>query len=139
MRTLSLKVDIEEEAAIRQRMAKAGDKSLSAYLRRVALEGGYDLEYRLGRMQRQMDLLTEALERQQGLIVRILDNKNDQLELKLLAGVYQMVYSSVDPAVQTIADRHTDAAGIDVYLEGQAKAEESIGKHPYRQGRKKPA
>jgi len=136
VRTLSFKVDDADEAAIRWRMEKGGDKSLSAYLRRASL-GSYDIDRRLNLMQKQMAKLTEALERQQRMLNLMLDSHADEVQLKLLADMHEMLSTLVDPSARAMLDEGDDVAGADHSSAGEHQAEDGIGKNAYLAGRKK--
>lgn len=136
MRTLSFKVDDADEAAIRWRMEKGGDKSLSAYLRRASL-GSYDIDRRLNLMQKQMAKLTEALERQQRMLNLMLDSHADEVQLKLLADIHEMISTLVDPAARAMLDEGDDAEDPDHSSTGEHQVTDGIGKNAYLAGRKR--
>nr|WP_156396606.1 hypothetical protein [Noviherbaspirillum sp. Root189] len=116
-------MDIDDKAAILWRMQKSGAKDLSDYLRKACLNGGYDIDSRLGRMQREIDMVLGALEQQQKLLQQVLNMKADDVELKLLAGVYKMLHMSAGADVRMVMAQDLDYAAIDAFLNGGEKSD----------------
>jgi len=116
MATLSFKVNAEEEAAIRYRMRQGGENNLSEYLRRNCTGGGNDHGAALGRLQKQVDQLTEAVQQSQYLLKQMIGARTDNLELQLLAGLYMLLHPSVERAVQATVAGYLDLDAIENIL-----------------------
>lgn len=112
MRTLSFKVDDQEEKAIRFRMHVAGETNLSAHLRRVVLSSGNENTPLLGAMARQLDRMSDAIERNHKLLRQSAQKRDTDVELSLLAGMYLMLYGAAEPGVRTTVDRYLDVKSI---------------------------
>ena len=117
MATFSFKVDAEEEALIRYRMHQGGETNLSQYLRRQCTggAGAADMTH-FGRLQKQVDLLTEAVEQSNKLIRMMMSTRSDGLEMQMLAGLYLLLHPSVDIVVQNPVDRYIDRDAVENIL-----------------------
>jgi hypothetical protein len=113
---LSFGVTADEEVMIRHRMQVAGETNLSAHVRRVYFSGGNDNDALLGRLQHQIDLLTDEVMQSQRLLRLMASQKSDDMELQLLAGIYMMLHPSVDIAVRSTVDKYFDINGIEGFL-----------------------
>ena len=124
MATLSFKVDAEEEALIRYRMHQGGETNLSVYLRRQCTggAGAADMTH-FGRLQAQVNQLTDAVEESQKLIRHMMSMRDDGMELQLLAALYLLLYPSVDRDVQATVDRYLDRNGVENYLKSRPARE----------------
>ncbi|HZW12917.1 MAG TPA: hypothetical protein VFF81_06975 [Noviherbaspirillum sp.] len=116
MPTLSFKVSFEEEAAIRYRMMVAGETNLSRHLREICLGEPTQNDEQLGRMHEQIGYLTETVHALQNLMRQQARQKDGDVELRLMAGLYMMLYRSVEPEVQALVDRYLDATVIENFL-----------------------
>lgn len=112
MPTLSFKVDEQEEAAIRFRMMVAGETNLSRHLRRLVLNRGNENESLLGDISRKLDKLAASVEHGHHLIRDQASQDRSDVQVSLLAGLYLMLYSAVEPDVRAYADKHLDIAAV---------------------------
>ena len=123
MTTVTIWVSIEEEAEIRKRMASAGETKISSHIKRVyfgnlkAHEGPIaDLKrtgdlsvYLLGELVKKADI--RGLPGEDG------DEANESdLQLRILALLYLMVYESVDSSMRVWADRFLNKGALETFL-----------------------
>lgn len=130
MKNISFRVEPDLEAAILYRMKQSGAKDVSSYLRQICSTGGYDIDSHLGRMQREIDMLAEVVEKQNELLNRLLEQKNDKVELKLLAGMYKMLHMAVEPDVRAVMAQDINFAGVEASLRGDLKDEGLLDADP---------
>jgi hypothetical protein len=121
MAIVSFAVTTAQEEIIIRRMAATGETNKSEHMRRVYFEGSDADDARLGEMKRQIETLTEAVDRSNKLLRQIASQRSDGLELKLLAGLYMLLHPSVDPGIQATVNRHLDLAGVEAFLTGKGK------------------
>ncbi|MEC4723507.1 hypothetical protein RY831_30670 [Noviherbaspirillum sp. CPCC 100848] len=121
MKNISFRVEPDLEATILYRMKKAGAKDVSSYLRQICSTGGYDIDSHLGRMQREINMLTEQVEQQQKLLNQLLAKDKD-VDLQLLAGIYKMLHMAVEPDVRAVMAQDINFAAVDAYSRNDKKA-----------------
>ncbi len=106
----------QELEALEFRMKTCGETAKSTHIKRVYFEGGKQDNAQLGRMQRQLDLLTESNEQMAKTLRHLMQMKVDSTELTLLSGLYTMIHASVEPAVRKLADRYIQAEAVEQFL-----------------------
>jgi hypothetical protein len=116
MAVMSFGITTEQEKIVLQRMKLSGETNKSEHFRRVYFEADTTNDALVGELKRQIDVLTEAVERSQNAIRQLASAKSDGLELKLLAGLYMLLYPSVTPGIQSIVDQHLDVKAIEGFL-----------------------
>ena len=116
MPNINLFFNEQELEALEFRMKTCGEKAKSTHIKRVYFEGGKQDNAQLGRMQRQLDLLTDSNERMATTLRHLMQMKVDNTELMLLSGLYTMIHASVEPAVRKLADRYIQAEAVEQYL-----------------------
>lgn len=117
MPNINLFFNEQELEALEFRMKTCGETAKSTHIKRVYFEGGKQDNVQLGRMQRQLDLLTDSNERMATTLRHLMQMKIDDNELKLLSGLYTMIHASVEPAVRKLADRYIQAEAVEQFLE----------------------
>lgn len=120
MAVVSVRLNLEEEEQVRRNMVLAGEKAASTYMKRLAMEGDRLPDAALSGLRRQVDLVTDQVATLNKLMGQLLAKDGDGLELQVLAGVFLMLYQSVDPALQATIDQHINAKGVQGFLKGGA-------------------
>lgn len=118
MGRITVRFSDDEEATIRHHMKLAGETNISAYVRRVCLEGAHPVNPALGSLHKQVDSLVDVVGRSHKLLGALATQQSENLELKILAGVYMLLYRSVEPAVQALVDVHLDRRAVEAFLAG---------------------
>ncbi|HYD60595.1 MAG TPA: hypothetical protein VEC35_09585 [Noviherbaspirillum sp.] len=108
----------EEETAIAARMALAGDRTRSDHFRRVYFQNVSERDVQIGEIKRQLEMLAEGQEHLRRAVQQLATAKSDDLELRLLAGLYALLYPSVDDSVQAKVDQHIDYSVVEHFLSG---------------------
>lgn len=117
MTIVSIRLNREEEDAVKYRMKIGGETVVSAHIKRVYFEGGKQDNEQLGRIQKQLDMLTESSEQIEKTMRHIQQAKTDDTELTLLAALYILLYPSVEPAIRAKADKYIKAEVVEKFLE----------------------
>ena len=121
MKTISFKVNLDEYGAIRFRMFQEGETNLSAYLRRLCLNGSFAMERQLATITAMLQEQSAAVEHSAKMTSELVALQADDIDLKLIAGLYMLLYPSVDKGVQATVDRYLDVSVIEKYLERGGK------------------
>ncbi len=116
MAVFSFKANAEQERIVLDRMALAGETNRSAHVKRIYFQGPTGNDELIGQLRKQIDMLAGAVEQSQALLRKMAGAKTDDLELKLLAGLYLLLYPSVEKGIQATVDRHLDFAVIESFL-----------------------
>lgn len=123
MATKTIRLSDEQEATLLFNMKKAGETNQSEYIRQRMLEPPGRADPVAATLQRQVDALVDSVNMMQKLLAQVVAQKSDGLELKVLAGVYLLLYQSVEPTVRASIDPYLDYRGVKGFLEGRAANE----------------
>lgn len=118
MATKTIRLTDEQEAALLFNMKKAGETNQSEYIRQRIMEPPGRADPVAATLQRQVDSLVDSVDKMQKLIGQLVAQKTDDLELKMLAGVYLLLYQSVDQTVRASIDPYLDYRGVKGFLDG---------------------
>ena len=121
MPTISFRISDDEALTVAHRMKLSGETNRSEHIKRVYFKGDTGTDELIGTMRKQIDMLTEAVDRSHNLLRQLAANKSDDLDLKLLAGLYMLLYPSVDAGVQATVDRYLDMDTIESFLSNNKK------------------
>jgi hypothetical protein len=111
----------EEERIIEQRMLLAGDRSRSEHFRRIYFDSFQQGESALGEVRAELRELAQGFEDVRRLISKVADAGGGDVEQRLLAAIFCMLYPSVNSGIQANMDRYMDKNVIEKFLEGSGR------------------
>lgn len=112
-KVVSLRFNDDEEFRVLAEIMKAGDRNISAHIKRVYLEAiGRDAEL-VEKMNAQLEGINSNL---RYLIERENTNEDLQVFLSLISGLYVMVRRSVSDGIRSEADEYIDVKVVENYL-----------------------
>jgi len=111
----------EEERIIEQRMLLAGDRSRSEHFRRIYFDSFQQGESTLGEVRAEIRDLAQGFEELRRLIGKLADAGGGDVEQRLLAALFCMLYPSVTEGVQANMDRYMDKDAIEKFLKGTGR------------------
>jgi hypothetical protein len=117
MGTVNFRTTPEEDAVIATRMLIAGDRNKTEHFKRVYFRDAGTDDLALGELRREVGLLADAVEKLSHQVVRSAKSKGDDLELKLIAGLWMLLYPSVEKDVQADVDQFLDIEQVRRYVE----------------------
>ena len=82
MGRIAVRFSDDEEATLRHHMKLAGETNISAYVRRVCLEGAHPVNPALGSLHKQVDSLVIVVGRSHKLLGALATQRSENLELK---------------------------------------------------------
>ncbi|ACD21625.1 hypothetical protein [Paraburkholderia phytofirmans] len=123
MGTLNIRLTVEEEAEIRQRMALAGERQMGPHIKRVYFGNLKAHEGPIADLKRTGELsvyLLGELAKKAGVRARP-DKHEDELDendlhLRIMILLYLMVYESVDSTMRAWADRFLNKEALETFL-----------------------
>ena len=120
-KVLSIRLTIEEEAAMRRQMALSGDRELGPHIKRIYFGQLYPNEGVLGQLQRNSELALDMLAtlgknpRYSGSEPDRDDNTRDT-ELRLLAAIFMMIHDSIGKTQQALISRYIDKQAVEDFM-----------------------
>lgn len=110
-----------DELEIRRRMDLAGEDNRSQHFRRVYMEGAGDYERVVGEMRQEMARQADTLNELRLMVRRLVEKETSDVELKMMAALFMLIYPSVEEAVQQDIEKYIDPAVIKSFLTGDKK------------------
>jgi hypothetical protein len=119
MGRVTIRYDDEQEAELRKRMVKTGETNISAYIRAISTTEHRGPDPAIAVLSRQVGMLSDSLDEMRKLLRHLAAPVADEVELKMLAGVYLLLYQSVDSTVRASIDPYLDYRAVKGFLEGR--------------------
>ncbi|MDR5740073.1 hypothetical protein [Caballeronia sp. LZ016] len=123
-KVLSVRLTVEEEAAMRRQMALSGDREIGPHIKRIYFGQLHPGEGVLAELQRNSELALDMLATL-GRNARRVDcetepNENNRdTELRLLAAIFTMIYSSIGKLQQALIGRYVDHQVVEDFLKAK--------------------
>lgn len=111
----------EEERIIEQRMLLAGDRSRSEHFRRIYFDSFQQGESALGEVRAELRDLAKGFEELRRLTLKLAEAGGGDVEQRLLAAIFCMLYPSVNAGIQADMDRHMDKGMIEKFMQGTGR------------------
>ena len=121
MPSTAIRITDEENEIIEMRMKMRGETNKSQHIKRVYFSEAKDGDEQIGMMQKQIDSLVEAVEESHKLLRHLINQRKDDVDLKILSATFMMLYQSVDAPVKAEIDSYINYKGIVSVLTGKEK------------------
>lgn len=110
-----------EEEIIATRMRLASETNRSEHFRRVYFSASDGLDGSVGSLRREMQELAKSVEDVRRLLGKLIQGSDADLQLKLLAGVFTLIYPSVPADARQKLDQYMDASKVEEFLAAPGK------------------
>jgi thioredoxin-like negative regulator of GroEL len=111
----------KDEKIIAERMILAGETNRSAHFKRVYFGADQQAESAIGEVRAELRELAKSVDDIRNLVTRVAENAGGDVEQRMLAALFLMIFRSVDSGIQSEISNHMDKAAIEKFLQGTSR------------------